>query len=355
MEPAIARTQTLNEIVRQDSPAQSATSGLRKAAIIVALLGEDLAGELFKRLSEEEVQAISRELLQFQSITPEQAEEVLEEFHHLSLARSYLVRGGPDYAVKLLSKIFGEEQARKLLRQMVVSEEVAAGFEQLEECDPQQLSKLLLGEGSQTIALIIAHLNPPLAAKTLSLLPQEIQTDVTLRIVALRDIPQEVVRRISNVLNQKLSLLRSLSLKPVGGVHTVAEIMNHLERERGREILDGLSQTNPELALEIRNLMFTFDDLLLLDNLGIREILSRVDKKVLALALKGTSAELQERFYSQMSQRAAEMLREEMDFMGAVKVKDVNEAQQEIIEIVRALDEEGIISISGGGEDQYIT
>ena len=339
----------------EESASTGRLMGVRKAAIVMAILGEDLASEVFKRLDDQEIQVISRALFELQEVTPEQAENVMEDFHRLSLARSYVTGGGADYAQKLLTKTFGAEQAKRLLDRVALSTDASSGFDRLGKCDPQQLSKLLQSENPQTIALIIAHLDPKVAAETFSQLPEEAQTEVAIRMASLQDVSQDVVRRVSAVLGQKISSLDSSARRYIGGVRAVAELFNYLDRTQGRKILDELGESNPDLALAVRNLMITFDDLLLVDNLGIREIIARVDKKVLALALKGTSPELQERFYSNMSQRAAEMVREEIEYMGAVKLKDVSKAQQEVIDILRTLDEEGVISLSGGGEEQYVS
>jgi len=330
-------------------------SGLRKVAIVLTALGEDLASEIFKHLNETEVHEVLREISELQQLTSEQTESVMDEFHHLNLARAYSAGGGFEYAHKLLIKAFGGEQAKRLLDRVTLSKATLSDYDLLENCDPQQLSKLIRNESNQTIALTLAHVKPNIAAETLGLLPEEIQGEVILRIAGLQDVSQDMFRRIALVLGKRLRTLDNYTRQSIGGVRAVAELFNHFDRTQGRKLLDDLGESHPDLALSVRSLMVTFDDVMLVDNNGIREIISRVDKKALALALKGTSPELQNRFFSNMSQRAAEMMREEMEYMGAVKLKEVNKAQQEIIDIMSALDDEGIISLSGGGEDQYVS
>ena len=332
-------------------------TGARKAAIFCLSLGDDVASEIFKHLEEEEVQLVSRELASLQNITSEAADDVVEEFHQMMLAQAYVVSGGVEYAKRLLVKAYGPEVAKRLLDKITRSLEATAGFEALQKVDPQQLSKLFQNEHPQTIALVLAHLDASTAADTLEYLPETQRGDIALRMANLNAISQDVIRRVSVVLDQKLKSVGADSRQSVGGIHSVAEICNRLDREIARKMLEEIEGANPELALEIRNRMVTFDDLLLVDDIGIREILQRTDKKILALALKGTMPELQERFFSNMSSRAVDMMKEEMDYMGQVKVKDVSNAQREIVEVLRDLDDKGIISLAGGGggEDSYVS
>ncbi|MGH9945318.1 MAG: flagellar motor switch protein FliG [Pyrinomonadaceae bacterium] len=331
-------------------------NGPRKAAILCLTLGDDVAAEIFKCLDEEEVQLISKELASLSRVTSDTVDDVIEEFQQLMIARSYVTAGGIDYAKRLLVKTFGAEVAKRLLDRITRSLESTAGFEALRKVDPQQLSKLFQNEHPQTIALVLAHLDASTAADTLQNLPEAQRPDITLRMANLQAISQDVIRRVSVVLDQKLKSVGDYSRQAVGGIRSVAELCNRLDREVARRMLEEIETQNPSLALEIRNLMVTFEDLLLIDDIGIREILQRVDKKVLTLALKGTLPELQERFFSNMSSRAVEMMKEEMDFMGQVKMKDVSNAQREIVDILRDLDDKGIISLSGSaGGDAYVS
>ena len=332
-------------------------TGPRKAAIFLLALGEDMASEVFKHLEEDEIQLISKELAALQRVPSEVTDNIIEEFHQLLLAQTYIATGGVDYAKRLLIKAYGAEAARRLLDRITRSLETTAGFDALQKVDPQQLSKLFQNEHPQTIALVLAHLDPTTAAATLENLPESQRSDIALRMSNLHTISQDVIRRVSMVVDQKLKSFGDYSRQAVGGPRAVAEMCNRLDRETSRKMLEQIENSNPELALEIRNRMVTFDDLLLVDDLGIREILQRVDKKVLTLALKGTMQELQDRFFSNMSTRAVEMMKEEMEYLGQVKVKDVSNAQREIVDVLRELDDKGIISLSGGAsaEEAYVS
>lgn len=338
-------------------PLSLALPGIRKAAILCTALDEEAVSEIFRFLEEEEVQQITREIASLRQIPAELAADVMREFDQLLLTRNYVVTGGMEYARKLITKAYGPEAARRLLDKITRSLESTVGFEALQKTDPQQLSKLFQNEHPQTIALVLAHLDAATAASTLRCLPEPQRPDIILRMASLQSISQDVVRQISVVLDHKIKAIGSENRQEVGGVRPVADICNRMEREVAQKMLEEIESNDPDLALAIRNLMMTFDDLLLVDDLGIREILQRVDKKVLALALKGTADELQSRFFTNMSSRAVEMMKEEMDFMGQVKMKEVTAAQREIVEIMRELDEQGVISITGGGdgEDGYVS
>lgn len=331
-------------------------SGARKAAILCLSLGEEAATALFKQLDEEEVQILSKELAMLSNVKSKVSAEVVDEFHQLLTARNYVSTGGVDYAKRLLMNTFGAEQAKRLTDKVMHSIEAPVSFEALQKTDPQQLAKLFQSEHPQTIAVVLAHLDPSTASTVLTQLPEASRSDVVLRLANLQTVSQDVVKRIANILNQKLSSVSSLGRSRVGGIRAVADICNSLDRETMRMMLEQIEGQNPELSLEIRGLMVTFEDILLIDDAGIREIMQRVDKKVLALALKGTMPELQDRFFTNMSSRAVEMMKEEMDFMGQVKLKDVTGAQREVVEILRLLDEQGIVSLGGGGGgDEYVS
>jgi flagellar motor switch protein FliG len=290
-------------------PADS-LNGISKAAVFCIAMGEDVASEIFKFLDEDEVQMLSRELTGLQRVSSEVADDVIEEFHQLLQAQSYVASGGVDYAKRLLVKAYGPEMSKRLLDKITRSLESTAGFEKLQKVDPQQLSKLFQNEHPQTIAVVLAHLDATAAAATLEYLPEAQRTDIVLRMSNLQAISQDVVRRISMVLDQKLKTVGPDNRQAVGGIRSVAEICNHLDREVTRGMLEEIEAAQPDLALEIRNLMITFDDLMLIDDVGIREILQRVDKKILAFALKGTSPDMQNKFFSNMSSKAVEMMKE---------------------------------------------
>lgn len=331
-------------------------SGARKAAILCLSLGEEAAMALFKSLDEEEVHALSKELALLPDVKSEISNGVIEEFHQLMMTRSFVTTGGVDYAKRLLVKSFGSEHAKRLTDKVMHALEAPASFEALQKTDPQQLAKLFQSEHPQTIAVVLAHLETSTASTVLQQLPESMRGDIVLRLANLQTVSQDVVKRIANVLSQKLSTVSGMSRTNIGGVRAVADICNRLDRETMRLMLDQIEGGNPELSLEIRNMMVTFEDLLLVDDVGMREILQRIDKKVLALSLKGSMPELQERFFSNMSSRAVEMMKEEMDFMGQVRLKDVTGAQREVVEVLRLLDEQGVVSLSsGGGADEYVS
>ena len=330
-------------------------TGMQKAAVLMVTLGDETAANIFKYLEEDEIQTISREIAITKHVQPEVAEEVMEEFHTMTQARSYISQGGIEYAKKLLIKSVGPEVARKIIDRLVKALESSAGFTSLERANPQQLSKFIQNEHPQTIALILAHLNASQAAELISSLPEALRSDVAMRMASLQEISPEVVRRISLILEQKLEALGSFATEAYGGVRAVAELFNRMDRNTGRAVLEKIETENPQLAASIRDLMFVFDDILLIDDNGITEIHKRADKTTLTIALKGTSEELQNQFYRNMSSRAVELMKEEMEFMGPVKLKDVEKSQHEVVEIVRQLEEEGVISIGGGGGEDYVT
>jgi len=330
-------------------------NGTQKAAVLMVSLGDDAAASIFKYLEEDEIQAISKEIALTKHVQPDVMDDVLEEYHTMTLAKSYIAQGGIEYAKKLLIKSVGPESARKIIDRLTKALESSAGFSSIERANPQQLSKFIQNEHPQTIALILAHLNASQAGDLIASLPEGLRADVAMRMANLQEISPEVVRRISLILEQKLEALGSFATEAYGGVRAVAELFNRMDRTTGRIVLEKIENENPQLAASIRDLMFVFDDLLLIDDMGIAEILKRVDKKALTTALKGTSEELRTQFFRNMSSRAVELMKEEMEFMGPVKLKDVEKAQHEIVEIVRQLEEEGVISIGGGGGEDYVS
>ena len=330
-------------------------SGSRKAAILVVVLGEQVSGEVLRNLQEDEVDQISREVARMEAIAPDQAEKVLEECYQMQLAHNYVIKGGVDYARKLLMNAFGEEHAQKLLdRMMKTLGAESASFDALQKADPQQLAKFIHSEHPQTIALVLSHLNPSQAAALLFSLPAEIRSDVALRMASLQQISPEVVAKIARIIGQKLKALGDISRESSGGVRAVAEMMNRLDSATSKDILDNIEEADSQLVETIRHLMFVFEDMLLLSPDGIKEVLSRVDRKLLTVALKGTSDRLKDHFLECMSQRGADMLREDMEALGPVKIKEVETAQQQIIAIVRQLENEGVVSLKGTVGEQYV-
>lgn len=356
----VSQSTALEPLGLADRPAQKEEmTGLRKAAILCLSLGEEAAAKLLTHLDEDEIEMLSREIARLPKVQPDVTDKVAEEFHQLMLAKNYVQSGGIEFAKRLLQKSFGGDTAKRLIDKVQHAVEGPASFEALQKTDPLQISKLFQSEQPQTIAVVLAHLDATTASEVLRHLPDGQRGDVLLRMASLQNVSQDVVKRAAAVLNQKISSVSKgmNNRSNVGGVRAVADICNRLDRDTMKSILEQVEDSNPPLALEIRNLMVTFEDILLVDDIGIREILQRVDKKVLTLALKGTIAELQERFFSNMSSRAVEMMKEEMDFMGQVKMKEVNAAQREVVEVLRELDESGVISLGGSGdaEDEYVS
>jgi flagellar motor switch protein FliG len=330
-------------------------SGVRKAAVLLVLIGDSASSEIIKQLSDDEVQLVSREIARIRTISSEQAESILEEFYQMVLAKDFVVKGGLDYAKKLLMNAFGPEVAKKMLDRLVkaLGNDVA-NLDILQKADPQQLAKFVHSEHPQTIALVLSHLNPSQAAALLASLPPGMRADVALRMASLDQISPEIVSKIANIIGQKLQALGEFSRQSYGGVRAVAEMFNRLDSVVSKEILEVIEDKNAPLVETIRHLMFVFEDLLLIDQNGIKEILARVDRKILTVALKGTSEQLRNHFLEGMSQRGAEMLKEDMEAMGPIKVRDVEAAQQQIIALVRQLEGEGVINLKGSVGEQYV-
>ena len=339
---------------KEDTP-QVKMSGSKKAAILTVFMGDAASAEVFKELDEDEVAAIGREIARLQNITAEDGEQVLEEFYQLAMAKDYVLKGGVDYARKILTKAFGPESARKILDRLLKQLGAdAANFDALQKADPQQLAKFIHNEHPQTIALVLSHLNPSQAAGLLFSLPNDLRADVALRMANLDQISPDIISKIASIIGQKLKALGEMSRESYGGVRAVAEMFNRLDSSCSKDILENIEGSDPTLAETIRHLMFVFEDLLLVDQNGIKEILGRIDRKILTVALKGTSDQLKDHFLECMSQRGAEMLREDMEALGPIKIKEVESAQQQIIAVVRQMEAEGTISLKGAVGEQYV-
>lgn len=340
----------------KDADHEEQLSGLKKAAVLLVTMGADASAVVLKHFNEDEVHVLGREVARLHQVTNDTSERVLEEFYQMSVAHDYVLKGGVDYARNMLVSAFGPEQARSLLERLMKSVgSDAANFDALQKADPQQLAKFIHSEHPQTIALILSHLKASQAAALLSSLPAEMRPDVALRMAHLDQISPDIIARIATIIGQKLKALGELNRESYGGIHAVAEMFNRLDAGSSKEILTNIEVQDPSLVETVRHLMFVFEDLLTVDGNAIKEILSRVDRKMLTLALKGTSDQLRNHFMGNMSSRGSEMLREEMDTMGPVKIKDVEGAQQQIISVVRQLEADGTISMKGGGGgEQYV-
>ncbi|MGM0462572.1 MAG: flagellar motor switch protein FliG [Fibrobacterota bacterium] len=338
----------------RNSQILSQVSGTQKAAIIMVALGSDASTQVLKHLKEDEVERLTTEIARLDNVTPEIREAVLDEFSTLSVAYQYISQGGTDYAQKILEEALGPRRAREIMER--VNEQIrTTGFNLLEEVDPSQLVNFMRNEHPQTISLLLAHMGADQAGKILSELPQEIQVDVASRIATMESVSPGTLNLVEEVLLEQVKTLFGGDVSEIGGFKSVAEILNNVDRAAEKNILENLERESPDLATEIKNLMFVFEDIILLDDTSMRRLMKDVDSKNLAVALKGGSEEIQEKFFNNMSSRAGDMLKEEIEFMGPVRLKDVEEAQQQIVDKVRQLEEDGEIIISGrGGEDDII-
>src|SRR5215471_280078 len=327
----------------------------RKAAMLLIVLGEQTSSELLQQLTEDEVQRVSREVAKITAISAEQAESILEEFHQMTTVGDYVARGGMEYARKLLLRAFEPDHAKRLLDRLTKALGAdASSFDAIQKADPQQLAKFIHNEHPQTIALVLSHLNYSQAAALLTSLPSSLRADVAQRMASLDQISPEIIHKIAGVIGQKLKALGEFSRESYGGVRAVAELLNRLDSASSREIIDHIEQQDANVAETIRHLMFVFEDLLLIDPVGLKEVLAKADRKVLTVALKGTSEQLRNHILSCMSQRGADMLREDMEALGPVKIKEVEGSQQEIIGLVRQLESEGVLSLKGTLGEQYV-
>ncbi len=338
-----------------NSSSPAASAGPEKAAILLVLLGEDAASQIYKHLPQEEVEKITQEIAGLGYVSPEKALTVLEEFDRMVLTGEYLSQGGTEYANKLLVKAFGEQGAQELLRQVSLAAEMSASrLDSLQKADPLQLAKFIEGEHPQTIALILAHLDAKQASALLLRLPEELRAESIKRLAQLRQFSPEMAQRVSLVLHKRLEALGEQSRRAYAGLRGVAELMNRLDLTASKTILESIEKDVPKLALSIRNLMFTFEDFLTVPEAGIRELLGQMDKKTLAMALRGASEELKNYIFKSMSSRAVEMLKEDMEVLGPVKSRDVNKAQLEAVAVARKLEAEGKLALSPEGDDEFI-
>ena len=336
------------------NPAPNALSGVRKAAVLLVLLGEEMASQIYRHLPEQDLEQLTQAIAELEYIDPPTALSVLDEYHRLTLTQDYLAQGGTDYAQKLLIKAFGQDGAQQLLRQVSRAVEMSAGkLDSLQKADPQQLAKFLEEEHPQTIALILAHLESKQASELLMRLPETLRAEAIKRMAQLRQFSPEIAQRVSLALHQRLEALGEQHRRAYAGFQGVADLLNRLDPVQGKVILEAIEKEDPKVALSIRNLMFTFQDLLGVPEAGIREWLGQLDKKTLALSLRGATEELKNYIFKSMSSRAVEMLKEDMEVLGPVRTRDVIKAQQEAVAVARKLEAEGKISL-GADEDEYV-
>ena len=328
-------------------------SGVRKAAVLLVAVGEELAKEILRALPEADVQMLTEELAELRGITPEMSAGILEEFWGLLDTQNFMTHGGLDYASRLLMQTFGKERADDLLMLVRRSQEAAHGnLAKLQRTDPQQLGKLLDGEHPQTIALVLAHLDPKRASMVLDYLSEDHKVLAIQRLADMRQFSPEMAQKVALILHRRLENVGDTGRKSYSGFKAVADLLNRLNAEESKKILETIEDGQPELALAIRNLMFTFEDLVTVPPGTIREIISGVDKRQLALALRGAQEELRAQIFKSMSSRAVEMLKEDMEVLGPVRSREVAQAQQEILNLARRLEAEGkvVLKLETGDE-----
>ncbi len=334
---------------------EDSLTGLQKAAIILIALGPTDSAPILKHLSEEESSKAAKAIAQLEQVKPEQIDGVLEEFHQFATTHQFFIKGGLEYAQKLLIETYGSSAAQRLMERLVKSMgSDHANFENFRKVDPQQLGKFVQDEHPQTIALILSHLDPEQAAMLLTSLPAETRTDVAIRMANLDQISPEIVRNIATVIDQKLRHLGEPSREACGGVKAVANMFNRLDPKTCLQLLDGMESDAPAVFDEIRRYMFVFRDLEDLDTIAIKTIVSKVERNALVMALKGSNDSLRKKFISSQSQRGGEMLAEDIASLGPVKLKDVDAAQQQIIAVARELEKDGVISLTNSPADQYV-
>jgi flagellar motor switch protein FliG len=330
-------------------------NGPRKAAILMVLLGDEAASTVFQSLPETVVRAITQEIAELEYVAPETASKVLLEYQRLTQNDAVLGQGGQDCANRLLEKAFGSEGARIMLSDVNREREASTqNLDALQKTDPQQLAKFIQGEHPQTIALVLAHLNLRVARNVLMLLPDAIRAQAVKRLAQMRQFSPEMVKKIALVLHKRLLSLGQQRRHAYGGVKAVADLLNQIDQESTRSILESVEQDNAQLATSIRNLMFTFEDFLDVQDVGMRELLGQVDKKTLAASLKGASEDLRNHFFKCMSSRAVEMMKEDMEALGPMRSKDVSTAQQEVINTARRLEGEGKMALKAEQGESYV-
>jgi flagellar motor switch protein FliG len=328
-------------------------NGRQKAAIFLVSVGSEISAEIFKYLREDEIETLTFEIARMETIEPEQKDEVLQEFQELMMANQFITTGGIDYARELLEKSLGSQKAIDIINRLTSSLQVRP-FDFIRRTDPAHLLNFIQQEHPQTIALILAYLEPNKSSVILQNLPNEIQHDVARRIATMDRTSPEVLREVERVLEKKLSTLSSEDYTTAGGVGNIVEILNLVDRASEKQIIEALEDEDPELAEEIKKRMFVFEDIVVLDDRAIQKVLREVDSQELSKALKSVDTEVQDKIFRNMSKRAAQMLKEDMEYMGAIRLKDVEESQQKIVSIIRHLEDKGEIIVARSGEDEMV-
>ncbi|MED3660396.1 flagellar motor switch protein FliG [Ureibacillus sp. FSL K6-8385] len=328
-------------------------TGKQKAALLLISLGPEVSANVYKHLTEEEIERLTLEISAVKKVEPEVKEQIIEEFHNIALAQDYISQGGIGYAKTILEKALGPEQAQNIINRLTSSLQVRP-FDFARKADPSQILNFIQNEHPQTIALILSYLEPQQAGVILSSLPQEMQADIARRIATMESTSPEVISEIEAVLERKLSSTFTQDYTETGGIDAVVEVLNGVDRQTEKTILDALEIQDPELAEEIKKRMFVFEDIVTLDNRSIQRVIRDCDNEDLLLAMKVCSDEVKEILFRNMSQRMAETFKEELEIMGPVRLRDVEEAQTRIVSIIRRLEEAGEIIIARGGGDDVI-
>ena len=328
-------------------------TGKQKAAILLIALGPDISAQIFKHLREEDIEKITLEIANQRRVPQEQKDRVMAEFHQMCLAKDYIASGGLDYAREILEKALGAEKAVNIINRLTSSLQIRP-FDFARKTDPSQLLNFIQNEHPQTIALIMAYLQADQSAAILSALPSDRQVDVAKRIAMMDRTSPDVIKDVERILERKLSSLVTQDFTAAGGVDSIVEVLNRVDRTTERTIIENLEVQHPDLAEEIKKRMFVFEDIVLLDDRSLQLVLREIESKDLAHALKASSNEVGGKIYKNMSKRAADMLREEIEYMGPVRIRDVEEAQQKIVNVIRKLEEAGEIIVSRGKGDEII-
>jgi flagellar motor switch protein FliG len=332
---------------------QDELNNRQKAAVILMVLGPDLSGKIVRHFDEEQIEQLSLELARLDKVTPDQREHIINEFYELAIAQDFIAEGGVEHARRLLESAFGDSRAQEIVGRVIEAMQVVP-FEFLKKADPGQVLSFIQDEHPQTIALILAYMPMNSAAMVLSKLSTELRADVAARIAMMDQTPPEVIRRVEAVLEKKLSTVLSQEMTQAGGPKALVDLLNRVDRSTERLIIDSLTESNEELAETVKNMMFVFEDIVQLDDRAVQSILREVDMKDLATALKGTSPEVQDKICRNMSERAMSMLKEDMEFMGPVRLKIVEESQQKIVAVIRKLEESGDLVIGRSGEEEVL-
>ncbi|SDK45206.1 flagellar motor switch protein FliG [Natronincola ferrireducens] len=328
-------------------------TGREKAAVLLISLGPEYSAQIFKHLNDEEIEELTLEIANMRKVSPGEKEKIMEEFYQICIAQEYISEGGINYAKEVLEKALGSQKALDIINKLTASLQVKP-FDFARKADPGQLLNFIQNEHPQTIALILSYLPANQSAQILSALPQAKQTEVAKRIATMDRTSPEIIKEVEMVLERKLSALVSQDYTMAGGIQSIVDILNSVDRGTEKNIMDTLEVQDTELAEEIRKRMFVFEDIITLDSTSIQRFIREIDNNDLAVALKGATEEVADVIYANMSKRMAEMIKEDMEFMGPVRLRDVEEAQQKIVNIIRKLEETGDIIIARGGGDEII-